>query len=920
MARGVAAPMPQAGLNDWKAVWNRLLPLDRHRAVISFLERLREPASRLELVCDATLKTLARRKGFRVETLKRMNNHQLADVLLPHVPVVLGAREWTLLFLGYFADYKSAIMCRFLDLCGVPHDERGFVVGGDDKIHPPADMVKAKDALVEEFGAMEVGVYFHVLKLMDPDLWRFLDPVLPALDQAMAAAEAARQKEQSIVVEEANERAVLDVSEEFTQLDRVVMEQIIATLAEEDRALKPDELVDLVESVHALDTSRKRSYFHLGFLDALLPGRRPDMGRPEMNDERRQWYLAGLLSGYVRQQNHASVRDALHRYAAIFRAASSTPGGAGAGMLTEVHPYLLTHGFQNEATRLLRGQRRHLTPATAALILQSATDAIHRGDAAIANVLLVELREGLPHVALDITERAALEAGVGRRLGQALQLQGNFSAAKEAFAGLIAEGRLMSPRLHADMGLVLGGFRSLAELVLPPGLDRVRAILAQLRQGERYFTEAVERFGSAALGAHYALGVRDFLRWMETDSGDEAREQALMHVNAALIGMMTETDAQDPERPLLVDRCRFMQAVLMMARLDAASAQAAMETWRMLLARDPSAAPWPEWGMQRLLECADLVDPALAGEIAESLWCRHGQAVLPLIHRPEWFARSSRLLDDLQILCRDGADQPLQARWERLSLLVSAALSAGRLETAQEGLDGLEHLAHEDSRFCEPMLDLLEAPARLDPAWSETDILRARFRLYRRLGRDPEAFAQLRALFFALRDARPLEAAQTLALFRECGAAPAQYEDLVLPGAEAEHDEDSELLEQLEGGAELTVLFVGGNEIQARYSDDLIREITDQWPGVRVEFRHTGWSSNWGRDVNHLKRQASEADAVVLMTMMRTTLGRVLREALNDPPRPWIPCTGTGRQALLQSIRHAALIGLRTRGRSVVTG
>ncbi|MCG5511114.1 hypothetical protein [Ectothiorhodospira lacustris] len=917
MAKGVTAPMPQAGLNDWKAVWNRLLPLDRHRAVISFLERLREPASRLELVCDATLKTLARRKGFRVETLKRMNNHQLADVLLPHVPVVMGAREWTLLFLGYFADYKAAIMCRFLDLCDVPHDERGFVAGGDDKIHPPTDMVGTKDALIEEFGAMEVGIYFHVLKLMDPGLWQFLDPVLPALDQAMAAAEAVRQQERTVAEEETTARAVLDVSEEFTQLDRVVMEQIIATLAEEDRALKPDELVDLVESVHALDTGRKRSYFHLGFLDALLPGRRPDMGRPEMNDERRQWYLAGLLSGYVRQQNHAAIRDTLHRYAAIFRAASSTPGGAGAGMLTEVHPYLLIHGFQNEATRLLRGQRRHLTPATARLILQSATGAIRRGDAAIANVLLVELREGLPHVALDTAERASLEAGLGRRLGQALQLQGNFSAAKEAFAGLIAEGRLMSPRLHADMGLVLGGFRSLAELVLPPDLDRVRTIQAQLRQGERYFTEAVERFGPVALGAHYALGVRDFLRWMEDDGGDEAREQALMHVNAALIGMMTETDAQDPERSLLVDRCRFMQAVLMMARLDAASAQAAMESWRALMAQQDQPF-WPAWGIQRLLECADLVDPALAGEIAESLWCRHGEAVLPLIDRPEWFARSPRLLDDLQVLCRAGTDQALQVQWDRWSLLMSAALSAGRLEAAQEGLDGMEHLAHEDSRFCEPMLDLLEAPARLDPAWSETDILRARFRLYRRLGRDPEAFSQLRALFFALRDARPLEAAQTLALFRECGAAPAQYEDLVLPGIEADHDEDSDLLEQLEGGAELTVLFVGGNEIQARYSDELSREIAAQWPGVRVEFRHTGWSSNWGRDVNHLKRQAAGADAVVLMTMMRTTLGRVLREALNDPPRPWIPCTGTGRQALFQSIRHAALIGLRTRRRSVV--
>ncbi|SEP93819.1 hypothetical protein SAMN05421693_11161 [Ectothiorhodospira magna] len=912
MSRTVTAPPPQAGLNDWKAVWTRLLPPDRHRAVMAFLERLRDPAARLELVCDATLNTLARRKGFRVETLRRMNPHQLADVLLPHVPVVLGAREWNLLFLGYFADYKTAIMCRFLDLCDIPHDDRGFVVGGDDKIVPPPDPARIQETLVEEFGVMEVGIYFHVLTLMDPDLWQFLMPLLPGLDQAMTTA-AQNQTPPPVVAPP--ERTALDISEEFTQLDRVVMEQIIATLAQEDRALTPDELVDLVESVHALDTGRQRSYFHLGFLDALLPERRPDMSRPEMNEERRQWYLAGLLSGHVRQHDHDAVRDALHRYAAIFRAASSTPGGAGACLLGEVHAYLLTQGFQNEATRLLRGQRRHLTPATATLILQSATDALREGNGAIANVLLAELREGLPHITLDPADRDHLEARMSRRLGQALQCQGHFSGAREAFARLIAEDRLISPRLYADMGLVLGGFRSLTELVLPETSDRAQALLAQIRQGERYFADAVSRFGQMALGAHHALGIQGFLHWLEHDSTDDAREQALVHVNAALIGMMTATDPPDPARPLLLERCHFIQAVLMMARLDAASAQAALETWHML-ARSGSTR-WPDRMVQRLLESADLVDPALAAELAESLWHHHGSAVLPLIGRPEWLARSPCLLEALQHLCRRGGEISRQMQWERWSLLVAAALVAGRVAVAQEGLDGMEHLAHEDSRFCEPMLDQLADPARLDPAWSETDILRARFRLYRRLGRDPEAFAQLRTLFFALRDIRPLEAAQTLALFDEYGAASAQYADLHLPVVEADHDEDTALQEQLAAGVDLTVLFVGGNEIQARYSDDLVREITDQWPGVQVTFRHTGWSSNWGREVSHLKRQAAEADAVVLMTMMRTTLGRVLREALNDPPRPWIPCTGTGRQALLQSIRHAALIGLRHRERAV---
>jgi len=86
--------------------------------------------------------------------------------------------------------------------------------------------------------------------------------------------------------------------------------------------------------------------------------------------------------------------------------------------------------------------------------------------------------------------------------------------------------------------------------------------------------------------------------------------------------------------------------------------------------------------------------------------------------------------------------------------------------------------------------------------------------------------------------------------------------------------------------------------------------IQRDWPGTEVQFEHTGWSSNWGREVEKLKKLVRESDAVVLMSMMRTKLGRTMRAALNDPPRPWVPCTGTGRQAMEQSIRKAMQVGL----------
>ncbi|MCG5494071.1 hypothetical protein [Ectothiorhodospira variabilis] len=904
MVRTAIEPMACTGLSDWKAIWNRLEPGDKHRAMLSFLQRLRDPASRLEMVCDSTLKTLARRKRFRVETLRRMKNPQLAGVLLPNAPALFGAREWTLLFLGYFADYKSPIMCRFLDLCGVPHDERGFVVGGDSRIRAPKDVQATTQTLVEEFGVREVAIYFCVLTQMDPDLWRFLDPVLPELTLAMEEEEAARAHE---VVMDAQVADSLEVSEDFTQLDRVILDQILATLSGDERALKPNELVDLVESVHALDTTRQRTYFHLGFMDALLPERETDAARREMDDEQRQWYLSGMLSAHVRQRDDDAVKAALSGHGGVFRKAAKTPGGAGAGLINEVYGYLLEQGYDREAMQLLRGQRCHLSPATFSLILDKATTAIREGDPALANVLLVELRQGLPYVQMDPEEREHMDTLLERRLGQALQAQGNFIGAREVFARLIEEDRVDTPCLLADRGLVSAGFRSLADLVLPEDPERCRNTLAQLENGETYFREAVARFERRAINAHHALAVLEFLRWAGPDGQDAVRDRALVHVNEALIGMLSDTASTAYERLGLLGQCRFMQAVLMMARLDQGSARAGMESWRAIAGE---AERLPRWGVQRLLESADLVEPRLATEIAECVWRQGGESSLAMIERPEWLAGSAYLQGEVLRLARSSGEKSGAQQWRVWTLLVPAALLAGHVDVAQEGLDAMEALA-QDSRFCEPMLKWLEHPERLDPAWSEVEILRSRFRLYRRLGRDPEAFAQLRALFYALRDTRPMEASQTLDLFRECDAPEAYYADLHLPGTAAEEDEDAGGEEQLRAGAPVKVLFVGGNEIQARYTDAISRTLAEEWPGVVVSFRHTGWSSNWGRDVDVLKRQAVDADAVVLMTMMRTTLGRALREALNDPPRPWIPCTGTGKQALLESIRRAARVGLQ---------
>jgi hypothetical protein len=98
------------------------------------------------------------------------------------------------------------------------------------------------------------------------------------------------------------------------------------------------------------------------------------------------------------------------------------------------------------------------------------------------------------------------------------------------------------------------------------------------------------------------------------------------------------------------------------------------------------------------------------------------------------------------------------------------------------------------------------------------------------------------------------------------------------------------------------IVFVGGNETQERY-DDYIREtIAVDWPKAQVQFFHTGWSANWGREFAGIVKAGNEADAVVIMRFVRTMFGRGLRSQI---VKPWFPCTGHGRASVLGTIERA---------------
>ena len=885
----------------WEALFFALESDEQALAMRAFWQELTRDATQ-EQPRKALLEALASALKFRPQRVQRLPEEKLVAYLRSHCREVFYPADWALLFRCFYRDRRAAMMAAFLDHLEIPHDGGGIMHAEAEPV--PADrLAAAAQALTGRFDPAAVRHYLHVLDRMAQPTWAHIAEALAQLpgEPAAAATPAAADDDQDAPL-------VLDL---FTTLDRVLIDQVVATVSREEGALTPDELEDLVETVVALNGKRRRSVFHLGFMHGLLADRPAELDRPELDAHRRGWYLTGLLAAKTRQGDGDAIRRLLTEHARAFQTAAEESKGAGPVMANLVLDTLFELGRCNEVLTLLKGQ---LTPGAFKLArraYQHATELWRQQQPDAALPVLRLLRERLPRMDEQPERVEALLTQVERRHGQCLQSNGDLDGARVIFEGILDRVQDGSrPELRADLGLLAGGFRSMERLRLPEDQAARDSMRGALERGEVHFQAAVDAAGTRAVNACYALAVKEYLCWADQASDDPAvHRAALKHVEMALAGMRQSPSAGAYERLGLLGQALFIEIVLSTDSLVVGESHRALALWE----RIPSdAGIFPKQDVQRLLTTVELLNPTVAARIAESVWRKRagGDAWEVLGRSAERLvAHSDYLKAELLGAAREETT-PRARRFGIWKLLVPALLREGASAQAAEGLDALEALSEEPGLAAQ-LLEWLREPGHYDPVWTESDADWARVRLARAIGRDEDCVHPLIALFHRLRDERPTEAAQTAQLLVDWRLAREQGQALLgslpdeLTAARAAGAE-----QRLRAGERVRVLFVGGNETQARYDASIREELLALWPGLTLRFEHTGWSSNWGREVDRLVRLANQCDAVVIMRMMRTILGRTLRERSESP---WVACTGTGRRAMLQSIREAALVGIEQR-------
>ena len=116
----------------------------------------------------ATIDTLAKQRKFRpvfIEQMPKPKRHTwMKDALGRAQNTSVSAHLLQIWFIGA----HSPMLCQFLDVLGIKHDEHGMV---EELPSAPArdDVRKAVDQIIETYGAPMVAVYLHSFQALDDD-------------------------------------------------------------------------------------------------------------------------------------------------------------------------------------------------------------------------------------------------------------------------------------------------------------------------------------------------------------------------------------------------------------------------------------------------------------------------------------------------------------------------------------------------------------------------------------------------------------------------------------------------------------------------------------------------------------------------------------------------------------------------------
>ncbi len=659
---------------------------------------------------------------------------------------------------------------------------------------------------------------------------------------------------------------------------------------------------DAVDEFVKLNGSRPQSWFHMGYGDALF-NRSVDEREPVDDRAARLWYWAGVVRGWARNENWTRIVGAYDEQSFVRELAAGSRR-ASAAAVSQIVDAMHRQGRTADIGDVVKADVIVEQPRLFALLLECATSLLRSGDASNAKgifEMLMRTSKKLEERGSAPPERIVHDAH--RRAAHCLRQLHEHARAQEVLERLLEEDPdpNVHAMVHADLGLMAGGFDSLEDVALPIGKAELDGTIERLAKGVDHYKESVKPGMFYSAHGHYCLGV---LALGRADS-DGKYEDAERHLEQARVRFSQGTAYSDK----LFQRTNLYFAIAKSQRLQfdklAHAADIAVDALK-------SGAVLPVYHVDNTVEAFGLADDSsLVRRVAESIITSCRKDLLDGVL--DDLMSSDAALDHCPLLAEKLMDRASRdnrsadKRAEDWRAALRGFMRAQDYDRARVALDNLQRLAQEGAGRSEFLAILSDSDAH-DPAWNLEDAAIASAQCHEVRGDHTRAIGILRKQFhkeaaneseLGLHNAHGI-----LSKIRQYGVKESNYQDLVnaynAKAAAIDDDAGDSVQDRV-----IRVLVVGGAEQQAKSEEYVRRVLAEKHPNVRPTFVQTGWGANWHRPYEEFKRHADKHHALVILRFMRTNLGRRIREQWPSD-RPWRFCWSGGRKALIHTVVRAA--------------
>lgn len=917
-------------------LWKAIMPAERLAAACAFLESEdEERESLVEAVADLT-KT-------RLETVRRWSDNKIAVAMKS--PMALTPTVALSLLVCLHLPNRQKMIKRFMKLVG-ESPEDGYELEFSEGFRASNTVVrKAGDTLVSEYGQHPTIVYALLMILrrvpIAGELRSWLDatgvkmmptvpatagnpavpaeadlngngradngvassgPVLPPTDPPTQNFPAPNTDGGKPNLHTENHRDALPNSistRSLTTLDRLLNNATIDSSQGILGSLTEKEMTEAVNEFVRLNGRRPPSFFHAGFCASIFD--RPLLsGLRGQDRDRARWYWAGAVQGWAYAEAWPVIVGQYDRRPVVRDLGDGSDLASGQAVEYLVRA-LREEGRTKELGRFLK------VPAVVAgtsklfqALMEAGTELLRNHDAAEARCIF----EILVQAATEMEKRGVspgklLVAESKRRYARCLTLLEEHDRARSILEGLLNEKDVdMLAKVHADLGILAGGFKWMADIRLPDDRDDLSLVLEKIGKGAKHFERSIACDAPCAGHGHYCKGVLELGRAVERNAVEEEYREIAAHLKLARAQFLSNTGHY--AQALVRQGCLFSG----IANALSLAVEEFTPSTRIIAGALDDGATFPSYLITATMDALDLGDVDDLCVVSGAILRTGGESALDALAEGPAVGKCKMLAGKL----RERAQKPKRAKEGAafdLRAAVRGYMRHGEYDTVAQLLDELEVLATEGvgiGKFAE----LLKEPEQYEPAWSVEDAGIALARCYEVQGRYPEATQILQEKFhqFASQetDAALHDATGVLERVKSYGIDASYYEDMETRHAALASAREESLGPGIAEPAK--VLMVGGNETQARQDVKILSLLNKSHPHITVTFVRTGWGSNWQKPLEEVRRLLPIHDAVAIMRFMRTELGKHIRRECGT--KPWRSCWSAGPKSQVETIVRAA--------------